>query len=48
MEVTVSLLVNFEECSCLDWTVGTNGIEIEFNGRSATYLPEVALEQNWA
>ena len=25
----------------------TNGIEIEFNGRSATYLPEVALEQNW-
>ncbi|KAG0367093.1 hypothetical protein BGZ54_004406 [Gamsiella multidivaricata] len=36
----------------LDWEVGVHGIWIEFrdhNGRkrTATYLPEVAKEQNW-
>ena len=51
LHVCVSLLLNFEEGSdYLDWTIGQHGIRIEFrneNGskRTATYLPEVALEQ---
>ncbi|XP_017461653.1 PREDICTED: AMME syndrome candidate gene 1 protein-like, partial [Rhagoletis zephyria] len=53
LHVCVSLLLNFEDGNdYLDWAVGVHGIRIEFrneNGskRTATYLPEVAAEQNW-
>uniref|UniRef100_A0A8C9LAN7 AMMECR1 like n=1 Tax=Pavo cristatus TaxID=9049 RepID=A0A8C9LAN7_PAVCR len=50
---SVSLLTNFEDASdYLDWEVGIHGIRIEFINekgvkRTATYLPEVAKEQDW-
>ena len=49
---TVSLLHTFEEVkSCFDWEIGKHGISIEFTvGKipfSATFLPEVAKEENW-
>uniref|UniRef100_A0A5F9DJT2 AMMECR1 like n=1 Tax=Oryctolagus cuniculus TaxID=9986 RepID=A0A5F9DJT2_RABIT len=50
---SVSLLTNFEDASdYLDWEVGVHGIRIEFINekgvkRTATYLPEVAKEQDW-
>jgi len=49
----VSLLINFEEAKDVeDWIIGTHGITIEFSdGKkqySATYLPEVAIEQGWS
>ncbi|XP_048398633.1 AMMECR1-like protein isoform X3 [Stegostoma tigrinum] len=50
---SVSLLTNFEDASdYLDWEVGVHGIRIEFVNekgakRTATYLPEVAKEQDW-
>ncbi|KAJ3176350.1 AMME chromosomal region protein 1-like [Irineochytrium annulatum] len=53
VECSVSLLVNFEVAkNYLDWEIGIHGIRIEFkdhNGRrkTATYLPEIALEQGW-
>lgn len=52
LRVAVSLLVDYEECShCHDWTVGVHGIIIKFTYESvpysATYLPEVPLEQGW-
>ncbi|XP_065644175.1 AMMECR1-like protein isoform X2 [Hydra vulgaris] len=53
LHCSVSLLTNFEgNKNYLDWEVGVHGIRIEFfneRGRklSATYLPEVAQEQNW-
>lgn len=52
LNVGVSLLVNFEKANdCYDWEVGTHGIDIDFevegNYYSATFLPEVAEEQNW-
>jgi len=52
LRVAVSLLVHYEECShCHDWTVGVHGIIIKFmyeqQPYSATYLPEVPLEQGW-
>lgn len=52
LRVAVSLLVDYEECShCHDWTVGVHGIIIKFTfdsvPYSATYLPEVPLEQGW-
>ncbi|EDV21980.1 uncharacterized protein TRIADDRAFT_50735 [Trichoplax adhaerens] len=53
LSCTVSLLTNFEEAAdYLDWEVGIHGIRIEFKNekghhRSATYLPEVAKEQEW-
>ena len=35
----------------MDWEVGRHGVEIDFEHRnrnfSATFLPEVAEEQNW-
>jgi AMMECR1 domain-containing protein len=45
-------LVDFETASGpLDWVIGVHGIRISFkdNGkhRSATYLPEISLEQGW-
>ena len=52
LHVCVSLLLNFEDGNdYLDWVVGVHGIRIEFrneNGskRTATYLPEVAVEQS--
>jgi uncharacterized protein (TIGR00296 family) len=52
LHVAVSLLTEFEDCEHpLDWTVGTHGIEIDFEHRlrnySGTFLPEVAQEQEW-
>lgn len=52
LRVSVSLLVNYEECEhCLDWEVGVHGILINFDHQlqnySATFLPEVASEQKW-
>ena len=45
--MTISLLVKYEDCSALDWLVGTHGILIDYRGFSATFLPEVASEQGW-
>jgi len=50
--VAVSLLIDFEDAQHVyDWEVGIHGIRISFHdgqkARNATYLPEVALEQNW-
>eukprot|EP00270_Netrium_digitus_P011833 TRINITY_DN3786_c0_g2_i2.p2 TRINITY_DN3786_c0_g2~~TRINITY_DN3786_c0_g2_i2.p2 ORF type:complete len:208 (+),score=46.17 TRINITY_DN3786_c0_g2_i2:404-1027(+) len=53
LEVTVSLLTNYEAAShYLDWEVGKHGMILEFTDphntrRSATYLPEVALQEGW-
>lgn len=58
LRVGVSLLVKYEKCkNCFDWEVGTHGIIINFDisrrgssfgeHYSATYLPEVTLEQRW-
>jgi uncharacterized protein (TIGR00296 family) len=48
----ISLLTDFEVIEDpLDWTVGTHGIEIEFDGNGkkhrGTFLPNVAPEQGW-
>ncbi|KAL1924701.1 uncharacterized protein VTP21DRAFT_4355 [Calcarisporiella thermophila] len=49
----VSLLTDFEKGKdYMDWEIGTHGIWIEFiddygRTRTATYLPEVAEEQEW-
>jgi uncharacterized protein (TIGR00296 family) len=53
LNCSVSLLTNFEPTKgWSDWQIGKHGIKIEFYNekgqkRSATYLPEVALEQEW-
>jgi uncharacterized protein (TIGR00296 family) len=52
MRVAVSLLVNYQVCEdAYDWEIGVHGILIKFDlqGRhyNATYLPEVAKEQEW-
>jgi len=53
LECSVSLLHAFEEClHAEDWEIGKHGIIINFRGpdgvkRNATYLPEVASEQDW-
>mmetsp|Transcript_23152 Transcript_23152/g.40999 ORF Transcript_23152/g.40999 Transcript_23152/m.40999 type:complete len:205 (-) Transcript_23152:114-728(-) len=53
LKCTVSLLSDFKDASdYLDWDVGTHGLIICFedqdgNDYSATYLPEIALEQQW-
>lgn len=52
LKVGISFLVNFEEKKdCFDWILGKNGIIIKFsvdsNSFNATYLPEIAIEQNW-
>jgi len=50
---SVSLLTNFEDgYDFLDWELGCHGIRIEFlndkgHKKTATYLPEVAVEQGW-
>lgn len=53
LNVSVSLLVNFESGKdAMDWEVGKHGIEIFFkigeDEYSATFLPEVAAEENWS
>lgn len=47
--VAVSVLSAFERVPTVyDWVVGLHGIVLELpGGLSATYLPEVALEQGW-
>jgi len=53
LNCSVSLLTNFEPANnWKDWEIGKHGIRIEFLNergqmRSATYLPEIASEQNW-
>jgi uncharacterized protein (TIGR00296 family) len=53
LNCSVSLLTNFEPANAWDdWEIGKHGIRIEFlnekgHKRSATYLPEIALEQEW-
>ncbi|KAJ6249251.1 ammecr1 [Anaeramoeba flamelloides] len=49
LQCTVSVLTNFEAASSpTDWEVGKHGIEINIPPYySATFLPEVAEEQNW-
>jgi uncharacterized protein (TIGR00296 family) len=52
LEVAVTLLTNFETCAGpLDWELGVHGIKISFYQKgkrySATYLPDVAVEQGW-
>mmetsp|Transcript_12265 Transcript_12265/g.35588 ORF Transcript_12265/g.35588 Transcript_12265/m.35588 type:complete len:264 (-) Transcript_12265:253-1044(-) len=53
LRVSVSLLVQYEICrDVFDWVIGTHGISIKFQvGESAfysaTFLPEVARDQNW-
>jgi len=53
LEVSVSLLCHFENAKgYLDWEIGTHGVRIEFKDerghkKTATFLPEVPLEQGW-
>lgn len=53
LHCSVSILTHFEEAAdYLDWEVGVHGIRIEFvnekgHKKTATYLPEVAVEQAW-
>jgi uncharacterized protein (TIGR00296 family) len=52
LEVSVTLLTDFEPCADpMDWELGVHGIKISFYERhrrySATYLPDVAVEQGW-
>ena len=48
LTVCVSLLANFAEAQdCFDWEVGKHGIRLYIAGRTATFLPEVAVEQGW-
>uniref|UniRef100_U5EU58 AMMECR1 domain-containing protein n=1 Tax=Corethrella appendiculata TaxID=1370023 RepID=U5EU58_9DIPT len=53
LTVSVSILQGFEEArGYLDWQRGVHGIRIEFynergSRRTATYLPQVAVEQGW-
>ncbi|XP_071860882.1 AMMECR1-like protein isoform X2 [Bombus fervidus] len=54
LHVSVSILRHFEDgADYLDWIIGVHGIRIEFhnekgNKRTATYLPDVAIEQGWS
>lgn len=50
--VAVTLLTDFETCADpMDWELGVHGIRISFYHHhkrfSATYLPDVAVEQGW-
>ncbi|KAH0795366.1 DUF51 family protein [Histomonas meleagridis] len=49
LKCAISLLHSFEKGKdVLDWEVGVHGIRLFIDGGySATYLPEVAQEQNW-
>ncbi|KAF6219193.1 hypothetical protein HO133_005018 [Letharia lupina] len=53
LSTSITLLTNFTPASHpLDWTLGTHGIRISFSHHgkrySATYLPDVAVEQGWS
>ncbi|KAJ1645643.1 hypothetical protein LPJ64_002804 [Coemansia asiatica] len=54
LSCTVSLLTDFEKTKdCMDWEVGKHGVWIEFKDdrgerRTATFLPQVAVEQGWS
>jgi len=49
LSVSVSLLTNFELAKTPeDWEIGKHGITVRLDGKSATYLPEVAVEQRWS
>jgi uncharacterized protein (TIGR00296 family) len=48
LECGISLLHSFEPAqNALDWEIGVHGIRLFIDGRSATFLPEVAKEQKW-
>ncbi|CAI5736440.1 unnamed protein product [Peronospora destructor] len=53
LHCSVSLLIDYQDAKSYDdWEIGTHGIIIEFSDMrgkeySATYLPQVAREQNW-
>jgi AMME syndrome candidate gene 1 protein len=52
LSCALTLLADFEPCDdAVDWTLGTHGLRISFSYRnrrhSATYLPDVAVEQGW-
>lgn len=52
LEAAVTLLTNFEDADdAMDWTLGVHGLRIAFvyhsRRYSATYLPDVAVEQEW-
>lgn len=52
LQCSVSLLVNYENCRDInDWQVGQHGLVLDFTNQgkmySATYLPEIAVQQNW-
>ena len=52
LSCSITLLADFEPCQdALDWTLGTHGLRISFTNRGrrygATYLPDVAVEQEW-
>jgi uncharacterized protein (TIGR00296 family) len=52
LECGVTLLTDFEPAADpMDWTLGENGIQIEFvyhhRRMGATYLPDVPAEQGW-
>ncbi|WYZ34285.1 hypothetical protein EsH8_I_000561 [Colletotrichum jinshuiense] len=52
LEVAVTLLTDFEDADdAMDWDLGVHGLRISFfyHGKryGATYLPDVAVEQEW-
>ncbi|KAJ0399914.1 hypothetical protein P43SY_008120 [Pythium insidiosum] len=53
LHCSVSLLIDYEDAAHYeDWEIGVHGIIIDFEDEhgqhySATYLPDVAKEQNW-
>jgi|LauGreDrversion4_2_1035121.scaffolds.fasta_scaffold399122_1 uncharacterized protein (TIGR00296 family) len=53
LECKISILFSFEDCELWnDWTVGMHGIILRFTSMgqfySATFLPEVMIEQGWS
>lgn len=45
LNCSISLLINFQKGNnCLDWELGKHGIQIDIDGYTATYLPEVPIE----
>lgn len=54
LECSITLLRNFEKAdNCLDWELGKHGVRIQISApgsrrkMSATFLPQVAVEQKW-
>lgn len=48
LDCTVTFLGPLEPIEKDDWIIGKDGLKATFPGnKSATFLPEVALEQNW-